>query len=81
MAWIDPRGTVGSIYQGEYYTLVRTTYESSGPYGFREEDFYVLPTVSIWELLTSRGGAISDPMGHSWQDLCKASHNNAAYQI
>ena len=19
--------------------------------------------------------------GHSWQDLCKASHNNAAYQI
>ena len=36
---MDPRGTVGSIYKGEYYTLVHTTYESSGPYGFREEDF------------------------------------------
>ena len=23
----------------EYYTLVHTTYESSGPYGFGEEDF------------------------------------------
>ena len=39
MACMDPRGTVGSIYKGEYYTLVHTTYESSGPYGFREEDF------------------------------------------
>ena len=23
-----------------YYTLVYTTYESSGPYGFGEEDFF-----------------------------------------
>ena len=36
---MDPRGTVGSIYKGEYYTLVHTTYGSSGPYGFGEEDF------------------------------------------
>ena len=36
---MDPRGTVGSIYKGEDYTLVLTTYESSGPYGFREEGF------------------------------------------
>ena len=35
-----PRGTVGRIYKGEYYTLVHTTYESSGPYGFRDEDFF-----------------------------------------
>ena len=38
---MDPRGTVGSIYKGEYYTLVHTTYESSGPYGFGEEDFFL----------------------------------------
>ena len=37
MACMDPRGTVGSIYKGEYYTLVHTTYESSGPYGFRQD--------------------------------------------
>ena len=36
-----PRGTVGSTYKGEYYTLVYTTYESSGPYGFGEEDFFL----------------------------------------
>ena len=36
---MDPRGTVGSIYKGQYYTLVHTTYESSGPHGFGEEDF------------------------------------------
>ena len=30
-----------SIFKGEYYTLVLTTYESSGPYGIREEDFFM----------------------------------------
>ena len=66
MACMDPRGTVGSIYKGEYYTLVHTTYESSGPYGFGEEDFFkffFFPIVSLWELLTPQGGAISDPRG------------------
>ena len=53
---MDPRGTVGSIYKGEYYTLVHTTYESSGPYGFREEDFFVFP-------MTPRDGACMDPRG------------------
>ena len=33
------RKSPGSIYKGEDYTLVNTTYESSGPYGFGEEDF------------------------------------------
>ena len=42
VACMDPKGTVGSIYKGEYYTLVHTTYESSGPYGFREEDFFFM---------------------------------------
>ena len=59
MACTDPRG---SIYKGEYYTLVHTTYESSGPYGFGEDFFfYVFPIVSLRELLTARVGAISDP--------------------
>ena len=61
---MDHKGTVGSIYKGEYYTLVQTTYESSGPYGFGEEDFfYIFPIVSLRELLTPQGGAISDPRG------------------
>ena len=38
-AHMDPRGTVGRIYKEDHYTLLHTKYESSGPYGFREEDF------------------------------------------
>ena len=40
-ACMDPMGTVSNIYKGEDYTLVHTTYESSGPYGFGEEDFFM----------------------------------------
>ena len=62
-----PRGTVGSIYKGEYYTLVHTTYESSGPYGFGEEDFfYVFP-------MTPPGRGPYEPQGHSWQ-IYKEDH-------
>ena len=47
---MDPMGTVGSIYKGDDYTLVHTTYESSGPYGFGEEDFfYVFPMTPPWQ--------------------------------
>ena len=56
------RGTVSSIYKGEYYTLVHTTYESSGPYGFKEEDFYVFP-------MTPPGWGLHGPQGHGWQDF------------
>ena len=37
----DPRGTVGRIYKEEHYTLLQTKYESSGPCGFGEEDFFM----------------------------------------
>ena len=36
-----PRGTVGRIYKEEYCTLLHTKYESSGPCGFGEEDFFM----------------------------------------
>ena len=40
-ARMDPRGIVGMIYKEDHYTctLLHTKYESSGPYGFGEEDF------------------------------------------
>ena len=37
---MDPRGTVGRIYKEDHYTLLHTNYESFGPYGFGEEDFF-----------------------------------------
>ena len=36
----DPRGMVGRIYKEDYYTLLHTKYESFGPCGFGEEDFF-----------------------------------------
>ena len=38
---MDPRGTVGRIYKEDHYTLLHTKYDSSGPCGFREEDFFI----------------------------------------
>ena len=40
-ARMDPRGTVGRIYKEEHYILLQTKYESSGPCGFGEEDFFM----------------------------------------
>ena len=41
---MDPRGTVGRIYsriyKEDHYTMLHTKYESSGPCGFGEEDFF-----------------------------------------
>ena len=60
---MDPRGTIGSIYKGEYYTLAHTTYESSGPYGFGDEDFLKFFP------MTPPGLGPYGPQGHGLQDL------------
>ena len=57
---MDPRGTVGRIYKEDYYTLLLTKYESSGPCGFGEEDFFLCFTHDPPPPL---GGARMDPRG------------------
>ena len=37
--FFDHRGMVGRIYKEDYYTLLHTKYESSGPCAFRVLDF------------------------------------------
>ena len=61
-ARMDPRDTVGRIYKEEHYTLLQTKYESSGPCGLGEEDFFVFP-------MTPPGQGPYGPQGHGWQDL------------
>ena len=57
-------GPQGHRYKGEYYTLVYTTYESSGPYGFGKEDFFLcFSKCKSMGAIDPRGGAISDPRG------------------
>ena len=61
-ACMKPRGTVGRIYKEDHYMLLLTKYESSGPCGFGEEDFfYVFPIVSLWELMTPGAGPFLTP--------------------
>ena len=57
-----PQGPVGRIYKEDHYTLLLTKYESSGPCGFGEEDFfYAFPIVSLWELMTPGAGPFLTP--------------------
>ena len=42
-AIFDPRGMIDRIYKKDHYTLLHTKYEGSGPCGFGEDFFYVLP--------------------------------------
>ena len=39
-AIFDPRGMIGRVYIEDHYTLLQTKYESFGPCGFGEEDFF-----------------------------------------
>ena len=62
-AIFDSGGMVGRIYKEDHYTLLYTKYESSGPCGFGEEDFfYVFP-------MTPLGRGLYGPPGQGWQDL------------
>ena len=60
----DPRAMVGRIYKEDHYTLLHTKYESSGPCGFKEEDFFLY----ILAMTPPRRGPYG-PQGHVWQDL------------
>ena len=40
-AIFDPRGMIGRIYIENHYSLLHTKYESFGPCGFGEEDFFL----------------------------------------
>ena len=53
VANLVPRGLIGRIFVGGHYTLLHTKYISSGPHGYREEDFLsFFPILSLWELMT-----------------------------
>ena len=40
VAKFDPRGMNGTIYVEDHQPLLHTKYQSCGPSGFREEDFF-----------------------------------------
>ena len=56
-ACMDLRGTVRRIDKEDHYTLLHTKYDSFGPCGFGEEDFYAF-------LMTSPGPDLYGPQDH-----------------
>ena len=53
MGMADPRSLIGRINVGDHYTLLYNKYISSGPHGFRAEDFFLkFPVLILWELMT-----------------------------
>ena len=67
---LDPPVTIGRNYIGANLTLLLTKYKSSGPHGFREEDFcYIFSNYKSMEANDPPGCGQLGPQGHDWQDL------------
>ena len=63
VAKFDPRGMNGTIYVEDHEPLLHTKYQSCGPSGFREEDFFSFSNCKSMETIHPRGVAKFDPRG------------------
>ena len=63
VASLDSRGLIGRIYVVNHYTLPHTKYLSSGPHGFREEDFLSFTHYKSMGANNPQGVANLDPTG------------------
>ena len=45
---MNPRGTVGRIYNEDHYSMLHTKYEMSGTCGFGKEDFFMFFPLSVY---------------------------------
>ena len=63
VAKFDPRGMNGTIYVEDHKLLLHTKYQSCGPSGFREEDFFSFSNCKSMETIHPRGVAKFDPRG------------------
>ena len=61
VASLDPMGLIGRTYVVDQYTLLHTKYISSGPHGFREEDFLSFSNYKSMAANDLRGMASLDP--------------------
>ena len=63
VASLDSRALTGRMYVVDQYTLLHTKYISSGPHGFREEDFFKVFLIMSMGANEPRGVASLDPRG------------------
>ena len=71
---MDPRGTVSRIYKEDYYILLHTKYESSGPSGFGEKN------ILCFSHDAPQGGVHMDPRGTVGR-IYKEDHNTLLHTI
>ena len=71
MASLDPRGMVGGICVGVHLTLLHTKYLSSGPHGFKEEDFLSFSHYKSMGAICCHGNPNFNPI--SPKILCRLS--------
>ena len=77
---MDPRCTVGRIYKEDHYTLLHTTYKSSGPCVFGDEDFLMFSNCKSMGANDPRGCAIFDP-GSCLAGFIKSTTTHCTYKI
>ena len=57
----DPKDMIGRIYVGYHLTLFHTKFTGFRPCGFKEEDFYVIHIICLWQIMMPPGMANLDP--------------------
>ena len=61
VAKFDPRGMNDTICVEDHLQLLHTKFQSCGPSGFREEDFFSFSYCRSMETINPRGAAKFDP--------------------
>ena len=79
VANLDPRGMVGRMYVGDHLTLLYIKYLSSGPQGFREEDFLSFSICKSMGAICCHGNQNSNPI--SPKILCSLSPHQLMIHI
>ena len=79
METIDPRDVAkfdpnGTIYDGDYQTLLHTKYRSYGPCGFREDDFFRFSYCKSMDTIDPRGIAKLDRRGMTGKIYVEATY-------
>ena len=64
-AIFDARGISHLIYEKLYITMQQTKYRSCGSCGLREEDFHVIPIISLRQIMMPPGQGLYGAQGHS----------------
>ena len=61
--------------------MLHTKYQSSRPYGFRQEDVFMFPYISLRKTCDPGAGHFFLPQRHNMNKLGKGPLGDATYQI